>query len=107
MRYFRTYASAAAKAAKLGLIGHSAAGRVLNDVEASMGANAADCAPGSANERLLLDELAEARASLSSGSGGMLSFAFRFSQTLRDPLALRMPLRRLREALDGTLGGGR
>lgn len=67
VRYFRTYASAAAKAAQLGLLGNVGARRVLDAVEADMRDDPVNVAVGSANERLLLQELADARASLGMG----------------------------------------
>jgi hypothetical protein len=89
VRYFRTYASAAAKAARLGLLDNGAAGRVLDDVEYGLSANpSGDCAPGSTNERVILEDLAEARAALGGGSGWLRGFS--------QPLST--PLRRLRRA---------
>lgn len=63
-RYFRTYAIAASKAAKLGLLSNAAAHRVLDAVEEDMRADPINVSPGSTNEQLLLDELSEARSAL-------------------------------------------
>jgi hypothetical protein len=63
-RYFRTYATAASKAAKLGLLSNAAAHRVLDAVEEDMRADPINVSPGSTNEQLLLDELSEARSAL-------------------------------------------
>jgi len=64
LRYFRTYATAAVKATRLGLLSHTAARRVLRAIEADMQADPVNIAPGSPNERLLHQELAEAHATL-------------------------------------------
>ena len=82
VRYFRTYASAAAKAAELGLISSTAARRVLDSIESSMANDSADIARGSDNRQLLMRELEVARTSV----GGPLRGAAR---------ALGWPLRRL------------
>jgi len=59
--YFRTYASAAAKAHQLGLIGRCALARVLDSCEEEMAADSLNLPPGSPNERLLVDEVRSAR----------------------------------------------
>jgi hypothetical protein len=64
VRYFRTYATAAAKANRLGLLSGKAARRVVDAAEADMLADGRNLAPGSANERLLRDEIAAARAAI-------------------------------------------
>ncbi len=69
MRYFRTYASAAAKAHRLGLVSAEGARRVLDAVEREMREDRANVRPGGRNEALLLDELREARESLGLLSG--------------------------------------
>ena len=92
VRYFRTYASAAAKAAALGLLSAAGARRVLQGVEADMASDpAGNIAPGSANEALLLDELAEARAAVGTGAAVTIARLVR---------PLRRPLRRLRLGAD-------
>ena len=82
VRYFRTYATAAAKAARLGLLSAAAARRVCDAVEAGMLADPANSGPGSANERLLTQELAEARAAVG-GVGGALASVWRRRPRLR------------------------
>jgi len=69
VRYFRTYATAASKAARLGLMSNAAAHRVLEAAEEDMRADPINIAPGSPNEQLLLAEVSEARAALG-GTGG-------------------------------------
>lgn len=61
VRYFRTYPTAAAKAVRLGLLGAVGARRVLEATEADMAADRANVGAGSANEAILLEELAQAR----------------------------------------------
>lgn len=101
VRYFRTYASAAEKAASLGLLGASGARRVLDAMEDDMRRDSVNVKPGSANERLLRDEIAAARARL---GGAKVTLS-----PLRKPL--RRPLRRLRRLVGkpakGDRGGGR
>ena len=83
VRYFRTYASAAATANELGLLSNAAALRVLDATEADLAADATNVSPGSANERLLLTEIEEARERI----GGL---------PIDKPLGpIRRPLRRL------------
>ena len=95
VRYFRTYASAAEKAASLGLLSAAGARRVLDAVEADMQRDRANIAPGSANEKLLLDEIATARARI----GGVSVIV----SPLRKPL--RRPFRRLRRLVGGRRRG--
>ena len=64
IRYFRTYATATSKAAKLGLLSNTAAHRVLDAMEEDMRADPINISPGSINEQLLLHELSEARSAL-------------------------------------------
>lgn len=87
VRYFRTYASAAAKATELGLLDGAAARRVLDSVETDMAMDRANVAPGSANERLLRDELEAARAAVGGPGRALVRMIVR-------PVA--WPLRRLR-----------
>lgn len=94
VRYFRTYATAAAKAAALGLISAAGARRVLVAIEDGISADQSNIAPGSANEVLLRDELAQARAAIGVGAGVTLA---------RITRPLRRPLRRLRRI--GRRGG--
>ena len=65
IRYFRTYAAAASKAARLGLLSNAAAHRVLDATEEDMRADPINVSPGSTNEQLLLREHSEARSALS------------------------------------------
>lgn len=90
IRYFRTYATAATKAARLGLLGPPAVRRVLEAVEADMRADRTNVAPGSPNEALLLAELADARAS---GLGAVTARATGTFAAIARPLR---PMRRLR-----------
>ena len=62
VRYFRTYATAARKAAELGLIDAAAAARVYAAVESDMALDMDNIAAGSANERILRAELEAAAA---------------------------------------------
>ena len=77
VRYFRTYATAAAKAERLGLMSAGAARRVCDVVEAEMRADTVNIAPGSQNEKLLLEELAEARGLARRRVGGALASIWR------------------------------
>lgn len=81
--YFRTYATAVAKAYRLKLLNAANARKVLDAIEADLadGKHAADVKPGSLNEQVLLTEITEARALLggvgpgnggASGLGGLL-----------------------------------
>ena len=69
LRRVGTYASAAAKAHRLGLVSAEGARRVLDAVEREMREDRANVRPGGRNEALLLDELREARESLGLLSG--------------------------------------
>ena len=62
IRFFRTYATAARKAAELGLVDAAGAQRVYAAVQADMALDADNIGRGSANERLLLAELEAAAA---------------------------------------------
>ena len=62
IRFFRTYATAARKAAELGLVDAAGAQRVYAAVQADMALDADNIGRGSANERLLLAELDAAAA---------------------------------------------
>ena len=59
--YFRTYATAAAKAARAGLFGPAALDRILDAVEQDMAADGENIPAGSANEALLREEIDAAR----------------------------------------------
>lgn len=60
--YFRTYAGAALKAARLGMLGADALVRVCERTELEAAADAANVPPGSLNAELIRADLAEARA---------------------------------------------
>lgn len=72
VRYFRTYATAAAKACSLGLIGAGGARKVLDAIEADLGAGkhsaSGSCPTGSPNEMLLRREIAAARGQIGGGA---------------------------------------
>jgi len=87
VRYFRTYASAAAKAHALGLLSAASASRVLAAVEGELAADAVNAPAGSANERLLIDEIAAARRAV--GGGGGLGLGRRLRGLVRRPLRRR------------------
>ena len=59
--YFRTYATAAAKAARAGLFSSAALDRILDAVEQDMAADGENIPAGSANEALLREEIDAAR----------------------------------------------
>jgi len=59
--YFRTYATAARKAAENGFITGAALKRVCNAIEEDLAADMENFAPGSSNEALVREELATAR----------------------------------------------
>lgn len=61
IRYFRTYSTAAVKAAECNLLSVDGVRRVLDAVEADIEADDLNIPPGSDNELLYLDELNEAR----------------------------------------------
>ena len=73
--YFRTYSTAALKAAKLGLLSNTAALKVLDAVEEDMKADPINIAPGSVNEKLLREETLYARTLLSSPRGLLASIS--------------------------------
>lgn len=91
LRYFRTYAMAAAKAFDLGLLGAGATRGVLEAIESDLAAGLHPAVvPGGLNERILLEDIAAARDIV--GRGGGVS-------TVTDGLgaAITRPLRRLRK----------
>lgn len=59
--YFRTYATAARKAAENGFLSGAALERVCSTMEADLALDMENFAPGSPNERLVRDEIAAAR----------------------------------------------
>ena len=97
VRYFRTYAAAAEKAAILGLMSSAGARRVLAAIEADMLNDPVNVAPGSSNEAILLEEIQQARRSL---NGVKITLS-----PLRQPL--RQTRRRLRRVVSGGGGGAR
>ena len=61
VRYFRTYATAAAKACELGLLSSAAVERVLDAIEEDMDLDLLNLPPGSPNRILLEEEIEAAR----------------------------------------------
>ena len=98
IRYYRTYATAAAKANALGLLSGAAAHRVLDGAEADMAADTINLAPGSANEQLLRAEIAAAREAVGGGGLG------KPLGPLRRPLRRLQPLTKLRRAAGAVPG---
>lgn len=98
IRYYRTYATAAAKANELGLLSATAAHRVIDGVVADMATDPVNLAPGSANERLLTSEVTAAREAIGGGGLG------KRLGPLRRPLKRLQPLSKLRKAAGAVPG---
>ena len=90
VRYYRTYASAAAKANALGLLSPAAARRVLEGAAADMAKDPINLPPGSANEQLLRAEIAAAENAI--GGVGITKPL----GPIRRPLGKLRPLSRLK-----------